>query len=169
MPECAVISASRAHETYALVLKVKAPPPPPPSRNSAVLSQRAPIDLVTVLDIGGNMTGGNLHMLKRAMRLVISSLGTADTLSIVAFSATSKRLLPLRRMTSQGQRVVRRIVDRQVIGQGSSVGDALRKATRVLEDHRERNPVASIMLLWDGQEEKVQTREFKILSLEDRI
>ncbi|CAJ1973965.1 unnamed protein product [Sphenostylis stenocarpa] len=158
MPECAVISASRTHETYALVLKVKAPPPPSPPRNSAAPSQRAPIDLVTVLDVGGSMTGAKLHMLKRAMRLVISSLGPADRLSIVAFSATSKRLLPLRRMTGQGQRVARRIVDRLIAGQGSSVGDALRKATRVLEDRRERNPVASVMLLSDGQEERVQNQ-----------
>ncbi|RZB89407.1 E3 ubiquitin-protein ligase WAVH1 [Glycine soja] len=139
MPECAVISASQAYETYALVLKVKAPPPPPPSRSSVASSQCAPIDLVKVLDVGGNMTGGKLHMLKRAMRLVISSLGTGDRLSIVTFSTTCKRLLPLRRMTSQGQRMARRIVDRLVIGQGSSVGNALRKATRVLEDRRERN------------------------------
>ncbi|TKY74487.1 sll0103 protein [Spatholobus suberectus] len=158
MPECAVISASRTHETYALVLKVKAPPPPPPPRSSAAPSQRAPIDLVTVLDVGGSMTGAKLHMLKRAMRLVISSLGPADRLSIVAFSAASKRLLPLRRMTAQGQRVAQRIVDRLVIGQGSGVGDALRKATRVLEDRRERNPVASVMLLSDGQEERVQNQ-----------
>ncbi|XP_020227070.1 E3 ubiquitin-protein ligase WAV3 isoform X1 [Cajanus cajan] len=158
MPECAIISASRTHETYALVLKVKAPPPPPPNRNSGAPSQRAPIDLVTVLDVGGSMSGAKLHMLKRAMRLVISSLGPADRLSIVAFSASSKRLLPLRRMTAQGQRVARRIVDRLVIGQGSSVGDALRKATRVLEDRRERNPVASVMLLSDGQEERVQNQ-----------
>ncbi|KAG5062896.1 hypothetical protein JHK85_004079 [Glycine max] len=95
MSECAVISASRAHETYVLVLKVKAPLPPPPSRSSAAPSQRAPIDLVTVLDVGGNMIGRKFHMLKRVMRLVISSLGIADRLSIVTFSATSKRLLPL--------------------------------------------------------------------------
>ncbi|KAK7352954.1 hypothetical protein VNO80_18386 [Phaseolus coccineus] len=158
MPECAVISASRTHETYALVLKVKAPPPQPAPRSSAAPSQRAPIDLVTVLDVGGSMTGAKLHMLKRAMRLVISSLGPADRLSIVAFSGTSKRLLPLRIMTAQGQRVARRIVDRLVVGQGSSVGDALRKATRVLEDRRERNPVASVMLLSDGQEERVQNQ-----------
>nr|KYP56516.1 Inter-alpha-trypsin inhibitor heavy chain H4 [Cajanus cajan] len=126
--------------------------------NSGAPSQRAPIDLVTVLDVGGSMSGAKLHMLKRAMRLVISSLGPADRLSIVAFSASSKRLLPLRRMTAQGQRVARRIVDRLVIGQGSSVGDALRKATRVLEDRRERNPVASVMLLSDGQEERVQNQ-----------
>ncbi|XP_061339133.1 E3 ubiquitin-protein ligase WAV3-like [Gastrolobium bilobum] len=152
MPECAVISVSRSHETYALVLRVKAPPPSP-------MSQRAPMDLVTVLDIGGNMTGAKLHMLKSAMRLVISSLGSADRLAIVAFSATSKRLLPLRRMTAQGQRVARRVVDRIVSGHGNSEGEseALRKATKVLEDRRERNPVANVMILSDGHDGKVQT------------
>lgn len=152
IPECAIISVSRTHETYALLLKVKAPPP---ARGGQ--SQRAPIDLVTVLDVGGSMSGAKLHMLKRAMRLVISSLSQADRLSIVAFSASSKRLMPLRRMTAQGQRFARRIVDRLVSGQGNCVGDALRKATKVLEDRRERNPVASVMLLSDGQDEKVQS------------
>ncbi|KAK7275879.1 hypothetical protein RIF29_17005 [Crotalaria pallida] len=49
-------------ETYALVLRGKTPPlpPPPPIRSGGApildTSQRAPIDLVTVLGIGGNMT-----------------------------------------------------------------------------------------------------------------
>ncbi|XVF36527.1 hypothetical protein REPUB_Repub19eG0065600 [Reevesia pubescens] len=167
-PETAVVSVGRGYETYAVALKLKAPPPPPPkiqaySRNSNNTashldpSHRAPIDLVTVLDVSGSMTGAKLQMLKRAMRLVISSLGSADRLSIVAFSACPKRLLPLRRMTAQGQRAARRIIDRLVCGQGTSVGDALRKATKVLEDRRERNPVASIMLLSDGQDERAQS------------
>lgn len=155
MPECAVVSVSRTHETYALVLKVKAPPPLRGGSSTLDPSRRAPIDLVTVLDVGGSMSSAKLHMLKRAMRLVISSLGPADRLSIVAFSAISKRLLPLRRMTAQGQRMARRIIDRLVTGEGNSLGEALRKATRVLEDRRERNPVASVMLLSDGQDEKV--------------
>ncbi|KAJ7965850.1 Zinc finger (C3HC4-type RING finger) family protein [Quillaja saponaria] len=162
MPECAVVSVTRTHGTYALALRVKAPPPPQAARNSSSTtapilgpSQRAPIDLVTVLDVSGSMTGPKLHMLKRAMRLVISSLGPADRLSIVAFSACPKRLLPLRRMTAQGQRAARRIIDRLVCCQGNSVGEALRRATKVLEDRRERNPVASIMLLSDGQDERV--------------
>ncbi|CAK8568946.1 unnamed protein product [Lathyrus sativus] len=155
MPECAVVSVSRTHETYALVLKVKAPPPLRGGSSTLDPSRRAPIDLVTVLDVGGSMTSAKLHMLKRAMRLVISSLGPADRLCIVAFSAISKRLLPLRRMTAQGQRMARRIVDRLVTGEGNGLGEALRKATRVLEDRRERNPVASVMLLSDGQDEKV--------------
>uniref|UniRef100_A0A5B7B4Y3 RING-type E3 ubiquitin transferase n=1 Tax=Davidia involucrata TaxID=16924 RepID=A0A5B7B4Y3_DAVIN len=163
MPEAAVVSVGRTHEAYAVVLKVKAPPPPPPAHNSSTAnfldpSRRAPIDLVTVLDVSGSMSGAKLQMLKRAMRLVISSLGSADRLSIVAFSASPKRLLPLRRMTIHGQRAARRIIDRLVCSQGTSVGDALRKATKVLEDRRERNPVASIMLLSDGQDERVQPK-----------
>ncbi|GLT93682.1 hypothetical protein SLE2022_114610 [Rubroshorea leprosula] len=165
LPETAVISVGRGYETYAVALRVKAPPPPlkkPASKCSNTVSlldptHRAPIDLVTVLDVSRSMTGEKLHMLKRAMRLVISSLGSADRLSIVAFSAVPKRLLPLRRMTALGQRAARHIVERLVCSQGTSVGDALRKATKVLEDRRERNPVASIILLSDGgHNERVQ-------------
>ncbi|KAJ8772374.1 hypothetical protein K2173_027551 [Erythroxylum novogranatense] len=151
LPEAAVVSASRGYQTYAVALRVKAPPPAQP---------RAPIDLVTVLDVSGSMTGAKLQMLKRAMRLVISSLGSADRLSVVAFSGIPKRLLPLKRMTAHGQRTARRIVDRLKCGQGTCVGDALRKATKVLEDRRERNPVASIMLLSDGQDERVQSNAY---------
>lgn len=151
LPEAAVISQGRTHDTYAVVLKVKAPPPPH-IRDAA---RRAPIDLVTVLDVSGSMTGAKLEMLKRAMRLVIASLSSADRLSILAFSAAPKRLLPLRRMTAQGQRSARRIIDRLSCSQGSSMAEALKEATRVLEERRERNPVASLILLSDGQDDAV--------------
>ncbi|KVH99673.1 probable E3 ubiquitin-protein ligase EDA40 isoform X1 [Cynara cardunculus var. scolymus] len=157
MSEVAVISSTQSHETYAVVLKVKAPPPSPPVGAAHMLNQsrRAPIDLVAVLDVSASMGGAKLQMLKRAMRLVISSLGSTDRLSIVAFSASPKRLLPLRRMTSKGQRSARRIIDQLTCSRGTCAGEALRKATKVLEDRRERNPVASIILLSDGQEEHV--------------
>ncbi|KAK1315735.1 hypothetical protein QJS10_CPA05g01423 [Acorus calamus] len=124
--EAAIVSVGRSHETHIVALRVKAP------SAKAVLSEpggRAAIDLVTVLDVSGSMSGAKLHMLQRAMRLLIASLGPADRLSVVAFSTAAKRLLPLRRMLPAGQRA------------------------RVLEDRRHRNPVASIVLLSDGQEE----------------
>lgn len=149
MPDAAVISQGRIHDTYAVVLKVRAPPPP----HVPDAAKRAPIDLVTVLDVSGSMTGAKLEMLKRAMRLVIASLGSADRLSILAFSAAPSRLLPLRRMTPQGQRAARRIIDRLSCSHGSSMAEALREATRVLEERRDRNPVASIILLSDGRDD----------------
>ncbi|KAM7280605.1 hypothetical protein ACFE04_007739 [Oxalis oulophora] len=152
LPESVVISSNRGYDTFAVALRVKAPP------QSHLTSSRAPIDLVALLDVSGSMNGAKLEMLKRAVRLVISSLGSADRLSIVAFAASPKRLLPLKRMTVQGQRAAQRIVDRLVCGQGSCiVSEALKKATKILDDRIEMNPVASIVLLSDGQDEMVNT------------
>ncbi|KAG6478966.1 E3 ubiquitin-protein ligase WAV3-like [Zingiber officinale] len=160
MPQAALLSEGRRHRNYVVAIKVKAPP----LRSAPLLYQtrgRAPVDLVTVLDVSQGMTGEKLQMLKRAMLLVVSSLAPADRLSMVAFSASvgAKRLLPLRRMSRQGQRAARQIVERLVvvggeIGAATTVGDALRKATKVLEDRRERNPVATIMLLSDAGQQQ---------------
>lgn len=152
-PETAVVSVGRSYETYVIILKLKAPPA------LARTARRAPIDLVMVLDVSGKMKAQNIQMMKRAMRLVISSLSSSDRLSIVAFSTTSKRLLPLRRMTSSGKRSARRIVEAIVAldGTGTSASDALKKAAKVLEDRRERNSVASIMLLSDNPNERSTT------------
>ncbi|XP_030454618.2 E3 ubiquitin-protein ligase WAV3 [Syzygium oleosum] len=155
LPQSAVVSVSKSCATYVVALRVKAPPPAAATRSGLDPARRAPIDLVAVLDTSGSMTGAKLQMLKRAMRLVVGSLSSADRLSVVAFAAAPRRLLPLRRMTAQGQRAARRVIDRLTCGQGKSVGDALRKAAKVLEDRRERNPVASIILLSDGQDETV--------------
>ncbi|CAL5036150.1 unnamed protein product [Urochloa decumbens] len=163
-PEAALVSTGRRHGKYVVAVKVKAPGL---MRSSAMAARRAPIDLVTVLDVSLGMMGEKLQMLKRGMRLVVASLGPADRLSIVAFSGAAKRLLPLRRMTRQGQRSARQIVDRLVVcaaaaattgqqEQGACVGDALRKATKVLEDRRDRNPVATVMLLSDTQQQQQQ-------------
>ncbi|RWW30069.1 hypothetical protein GW17_00005354 [Ensete ventricosum] len=156
MPQAALLSEGRRHRSYVVALKVKAPP------IGSFAPLRASIDLVTVLDVSQGMTGEKLRMLKRAMRLVVSSLGPGDRLSIVAFSAAAgaKRLLPLRRMSRQGQRAARQIVERLVVvgggaaARGATVGDALRKATKVLEDRRESNRVATIMLLSDSRQQQ---------------
>jgi hypothetical protein len=38
--------------------------------------------------------------------------------------------------------------------QSACVGDALRKATKMLEDRQDRNPVATVMLLFDTQQQQ---------------
>ncbi|XP_009400831.2 E3 ubiquitin-protein ligase WAV3 [Musa acuminata AAA Group] len=163
MPQAALLSEGRRHRNYVVMLKVKAPRMRPANLLSPA-GGRTPIDLVTVLDVGQGMTADKLQMLKSKMRLVVSSMGPADRLSVVAFSAVAgaKRLLPLRRMSRQGQRAARQIVERLVVVGGGApsgeeiVADALRKATKVLEDRRERNPVATIMLLSDARQQQSQ-------------
>ncbi|KAL6227585.1 hypothetical protein ACLB2K_001542 [Fragaria x ananassa] len=164
LPESAVVAAGKSYETYAVVLKVKAPQPPE-RRTTSLTPRRAPIDLVTVVDVSATTSRSRIQATKRALRLIVSSLSDADRLSIVAFSSTSKRLLPLRRMTSAGRRSARQIVDALCgVGQGMCVNDALKKAAKVLQDRRERNPVASIMLLSDVAHSANQKRSSPVVS-----
>ncbi|KAJ8506530.1 hypothetical protein OPV22_007416 [Ensete ventricosum] len=67
------------------------------------------------------------------------------------------------RTRREGQRAARLIVERLVVAGGGGapsgeeiVADAVRKATKVLEDRRERNPVATIMLLSDARPQQLQ-------------
>ncbi|KAG9139765.1 hypothetical protein Leryth_021375 [Lithospermum erythrorhizon] len=113
---------------------------------------RAPVDLVTVLDISGSMAGTKLALLKRAMGFVIQNMGPSDRLAVIAFSSTARRLFPLRRMAESGRQQALQAVNSLVANGGTNIAEGLRKAAKVMEDRREKNPVTSIILLSDGQD-----------------
>ncbi|KAK9049972.1 hypothetical protein SSX86_031057 [Deinandra increscens subsp. villosa] len=115
-------------------------------------SARAPVDLVTVLDISGSMAGTKLSLLKRAMGFVIQNLGPADRLAVIAFSSTARRLFPLQKMSDMGKQNALQAVNSLVANGGTNIAEGLRKGSKVMEDRRENNPVASIILLSDGQD-----------------
>ncbi|KAL9255788.1 E3 ubiquitin-protein ligase WAVH1-like protein [Drosera capensis] len=152
LPDAAVVSVGRSHETYAAILRIKAPP-------ARSLIRRAPADLVALLDLGGTITSLKLQVMKRAMRSVVSSLSSLDRLSIVAFSSSSKRLLPLSRMSPAGRRSARRIIDSLIGNHGSFsvVNDAVKKAAKVLVDRREKNPASAIFLFSDNDNNSYQS------------
>ncbi|XP_004509717.1 E3 ubiquitin-protein ligase WAVH1-like [Cicer arietinum] len=151
LPETAIVTSNKSFENLVAVLKVKAKP-------YNVDSNRPPVDLVTVLDVGSSVSGEELLMMKRSMQVLISSLGSADRLSVVAFSGGSKRMFPLRRMTGRGRRTVRRIVDALAVNELNGDGVparkvAMMKAAKILEDRRQKNPVAEIILLTNGEKD----------------
>ncbi|KAL3819962.1 hypothetical protein ACJIZ3_005867 [Penstemon smallii] len=115
-------------------------------------SPRAPVDLVTVLDISGSMAGTKLALLKRAMGFVIQNLGPNDRLAVIAFSSTARRLFPLRRMSETGRQQALQAVNSLVANGGTNIAEGLRKGTKIVEDRKEKNPVSSIILLSDGQD-----------------
>lgn len=157
------VSAVPAHESrhsFTVLVHLKAPQSSngrrerESSTNSVHLdsSGRAPLDLVTVLDISGSMAGTKLALLKRAMAFVISNLSPADRLSVVVFSSNARRIFPLRRMVEEGRQQSLQAIDALMSTGGTNIAEGLRKGAKVLEDRRERNPVSSIMLLSDGQD-----------------
>ncbi|CAH2076143.1 unnamed protein product [Thlaspi arvense] len=147
--EAPIVAVGRGFETYSVVMKIKSPPLP--------TARRSPVDIVTVLDVSGSKT----EIVRRAMRLVISSLRETDRLSMVSYSSSSKRLTPLRRMTATGRRIARRIVDNiSGDGDGMSVNDAVKKAAKVIEDRRQKNLFTTIFVLTDRDRNSAHQAQF---------
>ncbi|KAI9077153.1 hypothetical protein K1719_040975 [Acacia pycnantha] len=159
-PEVSAVPKSISHYNFAVLIHLKAPhsgrrqhsAEDNATKSPSDQNSRAPIDLVTVLDISGSMAGTKLALLKRAMGFVIQHLGPADRLSVVAFSSTARRIFPLRRMTDTGRQEALQAVNSLVSNGGTNIAEGLRKGLKVFVDRQWKNPVGSIILLSDGQD-----------------
>ncbi|CAH1443523.1 unnamed protein product [Lactuca virosa] len=141
-------------DDFTVLIHLKAPVSTSVNPGQTVVNRapRAPVDLVTVLDISGSMAGTKLALLKRAMGFVIQNLGPADRLAVIAFSSTARRLFPLRKMSDSGKQHALQAVNSLAANGGTNIAEGLRKGRKVMEDRCEKNPVASIILLSDGQD-----------------
>ncbi|KAK9158418.1 hypothetical protein Scep_004992 [Stephania cephalantha] len=159
-PEVSAVQRTVSQENFNVLIHLKAPVTSSPNnqgRNQANASSllntsRAPVDLVTVLDVSGSMAGTKLALLKRAMGFVIQNLGPTDRLSVIAFSSTARRLFPLRRMTDSGRQFALQAVNSLISNGGTNIAEGLRRGAKVMDERREKNPVGSIILLSDGQD-----------------
>ncbi|GAB4825409.1 hypothetical protein Ancab_008282 [Ancistrocladus abbreviatus] len=159
-PEVAAVSNSASYDDFTVLIHLEAPPTrvrkdsESSETNFPLGSQnpRAPVDLVTVLDVSGSMAGTKLAMLKRAMGFVIQNLSPHDRLSVIAFSSTAQRLFPLRRMTDTGRSQALQAVNSLAPNGGTNIADGLKKGAKVMVERKWKNPVGSIILLSDGQD-----------------
>ncbi|XP_071706405.1 E3 ubiquitin-protein ligase WAV3-like [Rutidosis leptorrhynchoides] len=145
-PEVSSVARSNHLNDFAILIRLKAPVTKP-NRNA-----RVPLDLVTVLDISGSMTGTKIALLKQAMGFVIQNLGALDRLSVIAFSSSARRLFPLRRMTETGKQKSLQMINSLVANGGTNIAEALKKGAKVMTDRKFNNPVSSFILLSDGQD-----------------
>ncbi|XP_017253518.1 E3 ubiquitin-protein ligase WAV3 isoform X2 [Daucus carota subsp. sativus] len=156
-PEVSSVARSASHSNFNILLHLKAPISGEQHNGedqaiSNSQNPRAPVDLVTVLDISGSMAGTKLVLLKRAMGFVIQNLGPSDRLSVIAFSSTARRLFPLRRMTDAGRQEALQAVNALISNGGTNIAEGLRKGAKVMTDRKCKSPVSSIILLSDGQD-----------------
>ncbi|TVU36471.1 hypothetical protein EJB05_18407, partial [Eragrostis curvula] len=140
------VARDAAQENFAVLVHAKAP------AVAAEVSERAPLDLVTVLDVSGSMAGSKLALLKQAMGFVIDKLGPGDRLSVVTFSCNACRIIRLTRMSDGGKASAKGAVESLRAGGTTNIGDGLRIAAQVLDDRRHKNAVSSVILLSDGQD-----------------
>ncbi|CAL4933716.1 unnamed protein product [Urochloa decumbens] len=147
------LARGASNGSFAVLVHAVAPP-----AAAAAGAPRAPLDLVTAIDLSGSMRGQKLHLVKQAVGFVIDNLGPADRLSVVSFSDAATRVVHLARMTADGKAAVKRAVESLEASGGTNIGAGLRVAARVLDDRRHRNPVASVILLSDGRDGHIRHR-----------
>ncbi|KAL2555526.1 Zinc finger (C3HC4-type RING finger) family protein [Forsythia ovata] len=157
--EVPAVSQSKTYDDFTILLHLKAPSSSSeeiPGKDRASWAQisrsRAPVDLVTVLDISGSMAGTKLALLKRAMGFVIQNLGPNDRLAVVAFSSKARRLFPLLRISETGRQKALQAVNSLVANGGTNIAEGLKMGAKIMEDRRGKNPVSSMILLSDGQD-----------------
>ncbi|VAH49471.1 unnamed protein product [Triticum turgidum subsp. durum] len=159
-PEFSSIPQSSSQDGFSVLIHLKAPSASSDQATGRLVNEssvrspsgRAPVDLVTVIDISGSMAGTKLALLKRAMGFVIQHLGPSDRLSVIAFSSSARRLFHLQRMSHYGRQQALQAINSLGAGGGTNIADALKKATKVIEDRSHKNSVCSIILLSDGQD-----------------
>ncbi|VVA90448.1 unnamed protein product [Arabis nemorensis] len=146
-PEVSAVAKSVTRGDFAVLVHLKADGVSNDDRRT-----RAPLDLITVLDVSGSMEGMKMQLMKNAMGFVIQNLGETDRLSVIAFSSTARRLFPLRLMSETGKQVAMQAVNSLFAEGGTNIAEGLKIGARVIEDRRWKNPVSGIMLLSDGQD-----------------
>jgi Mg-chelatase subunit ChlD len=150
--ECSALARDASADDFAVLVHARAPGNSNSRSRGSAARPRAPLDLVTVLDVSGSMVGTKLMLLKQAMGFVIDNLGPRDRLCVVSFSSGACRLMRLARMSDAGKALARRAVESLKAGGGTNIGEALRKAAKVIDERMHRNAVASVVLLSDGQD-----------------
>uniref|UniRef100_J3N384 RING-type domain-containing protein n=1 Tax=Oryza brachyantha TaxID=4533 RepID=J3N384_ORYBR len=149
--EHSAVARDVSREDFAVLVHARAPSGGGAAA-AAAEAPRAPLDLVTVLDVSGSMVGNKLVLLKQAMGFVIDNLGPGDRLCVISFSSGSSRLMRLTRMTDGGKAHAKRAVESLSARGGTNIGAALHKAAKVLDERLYRNAVESVILLSDGQD-----------------
>ncbi|EFJ18457.1 hypothetical protein SELMODRAFT_444450 [Selaginella moellendorffii] len=148
---------------YTALVHLKAP------KSDSSDDARAPVDLVTVLDVSGSMRGQKLELVKTAMEFVIRNLRQQDRLAIVSFSDEPKVHLGLKRMTYDGREAALSAVEKLRTLGGTEIRPGLKAGFDLLSRRRNRNPVSSIMLLSDGMDNAITFKRCKVLPVDSYL
>jgi len=110
-------------------------------------------DLACVIDVSSSMSGKKLNQVKRSLEFVVGELGERDRLTVITFSNSARQVFPLTLMTESGRN--RALIACRAIqaNGGTSVGQGLLVASRILKNRNFTNDLSVVLLMSDGQSE----------------
>eukprot|EP01105_Mastigella_eilhardi_P019518 TRINITY_DN4594_c0_g1_i1.p1 TRINITY_DN4594_c0_g1~~TRINITY_DN4594_c0_g1_i1.p1 ORF type:complete len:489 (-),score=141.63 TRINITY_DN4594_c0_g1_i1:70-1491(-) len=112
-------------------------------------NDRAPLDLVTVIDRSGSMGGVKLDLVKKTMHHVVAELKSFDRLSIVTFDDAISTELPLTTLDEAGCAAANRAIDALTSGNSTNLAGGIDAGLQQMRKSKQ-NDVASMIVFTDG-------------------
>jgi hypothetical protein len=113
--------------------------------------QRAPIDLIAVVDESGSMSGTPISLVRETVSFIIKNLEKNDRFGLVGYSNAARLLLPITTMDETGKNSALALCGSLRASGGTALCDGLVCATHMMRQRATKNDVASVMILTDGQ------------------
>jgi len=118
--------------------------------DSEEMDDRAPLDLVCVIDRSGSMHGEKWDTLVETMTDLLDLLQDYDRLSVVSFDSYGERETKLLRMNKSGKQKVKNVMKEIGPRNTTNILSGIEIAMKVLSDRKYKNTVTSVFLLGDG-------------------
>lgn len=121
-----------------------------PLYESEARQNRAPIDIICVIDRSGSMSGQKIELVKKTLCFMVEQLKELDKISLVSFDSNVTLDLKLTEMTSQGKKKALASIEKLRAGTCTNLSGGLFEAYDIIKHRYEPNDVASILLFTDG-------------------
>merc|ERR1719499_67354 len=112
---------------------------------------RAPIDLVAVVDESGSMSGDRITLVRETIKFIIRNLESGDRFGIVGYSNGSREVLPLTTMDDAGRKKAEQLASGLRAQGGTALCQGLVDGVNMMRRRTTKNEIASVMILTDGQ------------------
>merc|ERR1719499_2201825 len=136
---------------------------------------RAPIDLVAVVDETGSMSGDRITLVRETIQFIIKNLESGDRFGIVGYSSGSRKVLPLTTRDDAGRKNAEQLASGLRAQGGTALCQGLVDGVNMMRRRTTKNEIASVMILTDGQanqgptsasEINASVRQGKVLSVQ---
>jgi len=112
--------------------------------------ERAPIDLVCVIDKSGSMRGEKIELVKSTLIFMIEQLCKKDRLSLISFDSDVTLEFDLEEMNDEGKEKATNIINKLKPGSCTNLSGGLFKSFDIIKKRKECAEVCSVLLFTDG-------------------